>query len=126
MVIRLDSFASQEKLGATAKSPRWCIAFKYPPKQGKTVLKNVEWQVGKNGTLTPRATMDPILLAGTTVQHATLHNIDEIHRKDIRVGDTVEIQRAGDVIPQVVKAIKKSIDRDPKISIPKYCPVCGS
>ena len=126
MVIRLDSFASQKKLGATAKSPRWCIAFKYPPQQGKTVLKNVEWQVGKNGTLTPRATMDPILLAGTTVQHATLHNIDEIHRKDIRVGDTVIVEKAGEIIPQVVSSVEGERDgSQKKINPPTNCPVCN-
>ena len=126
MVIRLDSFASQEKLGATAKSPRWCIAFKYPAQQGKTVLKNVEWQVGKNGTLTPRATMDPIFLAGSTVQHATLHNIDEIHRKDIRVGDTVVVEKAGEIIPQVVSSVEGERDgSQKKINPPTHCPVCN-
>ena len=126
MVIRLDSFASQKKLGATAKSPRWCIAFKYPAQQEKTVLKHVEWQVGKNGTLTPRATMSPILLAGTTVQHATLHNIDEIHRKDIRVGDTVVVEKAGEIIPQVISSVEGERDgSQKKINPPTNCPVCN-
>ncbi|MEM7228528.1 MAG: NAD-dependent DNA ligase LigA, partial [Planctomycetota bacterium] len=105
MVIRVDSFAFQDELGSTSKAPRWCIAYKYPAEQGETVLESIEWQVGKGGTLTPRATMTPIVLAGTTVQHATLHNIDEIHRKDIRVGDTVIIEKAGEIIPQVVRVV---------------------
>ena len=125
MVVRVDSFASQTNLGATAKSPRWCIAFKYPAEQGKTVLTQVDWQVGKNGTLTPRATMAPILLAGTTVQHATLHNIDEIHRKDIRVGDSVVVEKAGEIIPQVVSSISSKRDgTQNKIVPPTSCPVC--
>ena len=125
MVVRVDSFALQEELGSTSKSPRWCIAFKYPAEQGLTKLLDVNWQVGKNGTLTPRATMKPIQLAGTTVQHATLHNIDEIHRKDIRVGDTVVVEKAGEIIPQVV-GVKES-ERDGSqvpIEPPAYCPVC--
>ena len=125
MVVRVDSFKSQTKLGSTAKSPRWCIAFKYPAEQGKTLLKKVDWQVGKNGTLTPRATMDPIFLAGTTVQHATLHNIDEIHRKDIRVGDIVLVEKAGEIIPQVVSAVESERDgSQQEISPPVNCPVC--
>ncbi|MDP7009589.1 MAG: NAD-dependent DNA ligase LigA [Phycisphaerales bacterium] len=125
MVIRVDSFEGQKKLGSTAKSPRWCIAFKYPAEQGKTLLKQVDWQVGKNGTLTPRATMEPIFLAGTTVQHATLHNIDEIHRKDIRVGDQVVVEKAGEIIPQVIGAVEFERDgTQQKIVTPSQCPVC--
>ncbi len=125
MVIRVNSFALQEELGATSKSPRWCIAFKYPAEQGLTKLLGVNWQVGKNGTLTPRATMEPIQLAGTTVQHATLHNIEEVHRKDIRVGDTVVVEKAGEIIPQVVGV--KENERDGSqvpIEPPSLCPVC--
>ena len=84
MVVRVDAFAQQEVLGATSKAPRWCVAFKYPAEQGRTILERVDWQVGRNGTLTPRATMQPIRLAGTQVQHATLHNIEEIHRRQGR------------------------------------------
>ena len=125
MVIRVDLFDSQVELGSTAKSPRWCIAFKYPAEQGKTLLSKVEWQVGKNGTLTPRATMEPIFIAGTTVQHATLHNIDEIHRKDIRVGDLVVVEKAGEIIPQVVSSIPSFRDgTQEEISPPTKCPVC--
>ncbi len=127
MVVRCNSFALQEELGSTSKSPRWCIAFKYPAEQGLTKLLGVNWQVGKNGTLTPRATMDPIFLVGTTVQHATLHNIDELHRKDIRVGDTVVVEKAGEIIPQVVGV--KECERDGSqvpIEAPSNCPVCDA
>ncbi len=125
MVVRVDSFQEQEELGSTSKSPRWCIAFKYPAEQGTTTLLTVDWQVGKNGTLTPRATMEPIQLAGTTVQHATLHNIDEIHRKDIRVGDEVVVEKAGEIIPQVVSAITSKRDgSQTPIDSPKLCPTC--
>ncbi|MDG1136952.1 MAG: NAD-dependent DNA ligase LigA, partial [Phycisphaerales bacterium] len=125
MVIRVNSFALQEELGNTSKAPRWCIAFKYPAEQGLTRLLGVNWQVGKNGTLTPRATMEPLQLAGTTVQHATLHNIDEILRKDIRVGDTVIVEKAGEIIPQVVGA--KQEERDGSqipVVPPSACPIC--
>ena len=126
MVIRVNRFDQQEQLGSTAKAPRWCIAFKYPAEQGTTILKKVEWQVGKGGTLTPRATMEPIFIAGTTVQHATLHNIEEIRRKDIRVGDTVIVEKAGEIIPQVVGVV---LGKRPKgarpIEPPRHCPACG-
>ena len=125
MVIRVDSFALQSALGATSKAPRWCVAFKYPADQGVTTLLDVAWQVGKGGTLTPRATMEPIQLAGTTVQHATLHNIEEIHRKDIRIGDSVVVEKAGEIIPQVVavKMEARSQDAVP-IAPPASCPSC--
>jgi len=126
MVVRVDRFDQQAELGSTSKAPRWCIAYKYPAEQGETVLEKVEWQVGKNGTLTPRATMKPVFLAGTTVQHATLHNIEEIRRKDIRVGDHVIIEKAGEIIPQVVEVITKKRGRGVKpIEPPSTCPACG-
>ena len=126
MVVRVDSFAHQETLGATSKAPRWCVAFKYPADQGVTTLLEVAWQVGKGGTLTPRATMEPIHLAGTTVQHATLHNIEEIHRKDIRIGDRVVVEKAGEIIPQVV-AVKLEDRSEAVVPIepPATCPACG-
>lgn len=125
MVIRVNSFAQQDELGATSKAPRWCIAYKYPAEQGVTKLIKVDWQVGKNGTLTPRATMEPVFLAGTTVQHATLHNIEEIHRKDIRVNDTVVIEKAGEIIPQVVSVVlEKRPKNSKKIEPPAKCPAC--
>lgn len=126
MVVRIDTFAVQAKLGATSKSPRWCIAFKYPAEQGRTTLERVDWQVGRNGTLTPRATMTPIGLAGTTVSHATLHNIEEIRRKDIRIGDTVWVEKAGEIIPQVVSVIVGvRTGSEVVIDPPVACPACS-
>ncbi len=126
MVVRVDRFDLQERLGATAKAPRWCIAFKYQPQRGETVLESVQWLVGKGGTLTPRATMKPIFLAGTTVQHATLHNIEEIQRKDVKIGDTVLVEKAGEIIPQVVGVVKeKRSGREQPIAPPSACPACG-
>lgn len=126
MVVRVDRFEQQEKLGVTSKAPRWCIAYKYPAEQGETVLRHVDWQVGKAGTLTPRATMEPIFIAGTTVQHATLHNIEEIRRKDIRINDTVIIEKAGEIIPQVVDVVPAKRPRHAEaITPPERCPACG-
>ena len=125
MVVRVDRFDQQERLGATSKAPRWCIAFKYPAEQGVTKILTVEWQVGKGGTLTPRATMEPVFLAGTTVRHASLHNIEEVRRKDVRLGDTVVIEKAGDIIPQVVKVVKaRRRGRVRPIEPPAHCPAC--
>ena len=126
VVVTVDSFTQQEALGYTSKSPRWRIAYKYAPDQATTKLLKVDWQVGKTGRLTPRATMEPVELAGTTVQHATLHNHDEIVRKDIRLGDTVVIEKAGEIIPQVVEVRKDQ--RPPEaaeIVPPPECPSCG-
>lgn len=126
MVVRVDAFVDQRQLGATSKAPRWCIAFKYPAEQAITRLQHVEWQVGKNGTLTPRATMDPVFVAGTTVQHATLHNIEEIRRKDIRLGDAVVIEKAGEIIPQVVRPLdEQRTGAETTIEPPATCPACG-
>jgi len=126
MVVRVDDFRLQAGLGATSKAPRWCIAFKYPAEQGRTVLERVDWQVGRNGTLTPRATMSPIELAGTTVSHATLHNIEEIRRKDIRIGDSVWVEKAGEIIPQVVSVITEArTGGEQIIEPPQVCPACG-
>ncbi len=127
VVIKLDDHALQDALGATSKAPRWCIAYKYAAEQATTTLIKVDWQVGKTGKLTPRATMDPVLLAGTTVQHATLHNHDEIQRKDIRIGDTVVIEKAGEIIPQVIKAVTEKRPKTSKpIAPPTKCPSCAS
>jgi DNA ligase (NAD+) len=127
VVVKVDRYDQQRELGATSKAPRWCIAYKYAPEQAVTRLLKVEWQVGKTGKLTPRATMEPVLVAGTTVQHATLHNLDEIRRKDIRVGDTVVIEKAGEIIPQVVevKIHQRPADAQP-IDVPSACPSCAS
>ena len=127
VVVRVDRYDWQETLGYTSKSPRWCIAYKYAAEQAVTKILRVDWQVGKTGVLTPRATMEPVLLAGTTVQHATLHNADEIARKDIRVGDTVVIEKAGEIIPQVVEVQKEHRPSDSEpIDTPSVCPSCGS
>lgn len=126
MVVRVDAFAMQERLGSTSKAPRWCVAFKYPADQGETVLEDVTWQVGKGGTLTPRATMQPVELAGTTVRHATLHNIEEIRRKDIRIGDRVVVEKAGEIIPQVVEVrLDARSEASRPIEPPTVCPSCG-
>ena len=126
VVLRIDDFALQDQLGLTSRAPRWAIAWKFAAEQAPTRLLDVEWQVGKGGTLTPRATMAPVFLAGTTVQHASLHNIEEIERKDIRIGDTVLVEKAGEIIPQVVQPIlaeRTGLERP--IVAPEVCPSCG-
>lgn len=126
VVVKVDRFSQQRELGATTKSPRWCIAFKYAAERAVTKLLKVEWQVGKTGKLTPRATMEPVFVAGTTVQHASLHNEDEIIRKDIHLGDTVVIEKAGEIIPQVVEVQKEHRPAGAKtIRAPRECPSCG-
>jgi DNA ligase (NAD+) len=126
MVVKVDAFADQAALGFTAKAPRWAVAFKYPAERRPTRLERIEWEVGKGGTLTPRATFAPVVIAGTTVRHASLHNIEEIHRKDIRVGDTVVVEKAGEIIPQVVEV---DLARRPPgaapVEAPVACPSCG-
>jgi len=126
MVVRVDDFSAQERLGETAKAPRWCIAFKYPAEQAVTRLLKVDWQVGKGGTLTPRATMEPVHVAGTTVQHATMHNIEEIRRKDIRTGDRVVIEKAGEIIPQIIEpVVSERTGAELAIEPPGSCPECA-
>ena len=126
MVVRVDAFSQQTELGAASKAPRWIIAFKYPAERRETTLLRVDWQVGKGGTLTPRATMTPVFVAGTTVSHATLHNIEEIRRKDLRIGDTVLVEKAGEIIPQVVEALAARRDGSERaIEPPTTCPSCG-
>lgn len=127
VVVKVDRFDLQEKLGVTSKSPRWCIAYKYAAEQATTTLKAVTWQVGKGGTLTPVAELEPVLLAGTTVKRASLHNIDEIQRKDIRVGDAVVIEKAGEIIPQVIASVptQRRASATP-IAAPTLCPSCSS
>jgi DNA ligase (NAD+) len=128
MVVRLDSFEQQRALGATSKSPRWCIAYKYPAERRETVLLKVEPQVGKTGKITPRATLRPVLLAGTTVQHATLHNYGMVAQKDLREGDTVVVEKAGEIIPQVIEVVSPGAPerkRRAGVSPPDECPACG-
>jgi len=127
MVVKVDSLSLQQQLGATTRSPRWAIAYKFQAIQETTVLENIEIQVGRTGVLTPVAHLKPVKVAGVTVSRATLHNEDEIEKKDIRIGDTVLVQRAGDVIPEVVKVIlSKRTGDEKKFSMPDKCPVCGT
>ncbi|MDA1105476.1 MAG: NAD-dependent DNA ligase LigA [Planctomycetota bacterium] len=126
LVAKIDSFAEQSALGTTAKSPRWAIAFKYPAERKETRLLEVAWQVGKGGTLTPRATLAPVVIAGTKVQHATLHNIAEITRKDLRIGDMVIVEKAGEIIPQVVEVVAEAREgSELPIVAPTQCPACA-
>ena len=122
---KVDSAAQQRQLGWTARAPRWAIAFKYPPRQVETVLENIEVQVGRTGTLTPVAHLKPVGVAGVTVSRATLHNEDEIERLGLAIGDTVVIERSGDVIPKVVRVAKHD-EKRLFFHMPKKCPVCGT
>ena len=126
MVVKVNRFDLQQQLGTTSRFPRWCIAYKYAAEQVETTLLAVEWQVGKTGKLTPRATLTPVQVAGTTVQHATLHNLGEVRRKDLRIGDQVLIEKAGEIIPQVVRTLieKRSPDATP-VDPPERCPECN-
>ncbi|MDW7988436.1 MAG: NAD-dependent DNA ligase LigA, partial [candidate division WOR-3 bacterium] len=127
MVIKVDEFQAREKLGETQKSPRWAVAYKYPPLQATTKIIDVLFSVGRTGVITPVAKMKPVFLSGSTISSATLHNFDEIKRKDIRIGDTVIIEKAGEVIPQVVKVVTdKRTGQERKITIPEKCPICHS
>ncbi|MEQ9461545.1 MAG: NAD-dependent DNA ligase LigA [Phycisphaeraceae bacterium] len=125
VVVRVDRFDLQDRLGATSKAPRWCIAFKYAAEQGETTLREVHWQVGKTGRITPRAEMDPVVLAGTTVTYATLHNADQIERLGVAIGDRIVVQKAGEIIPQVVGLAsgKRARQRRPIVA-PADCPSC--
>jgi DNA ligase (NAD+) len=126
-VIKLNSFAQRERAGFTAKAPRWAIAYKYAPEQAETKLKAITIQVGRTGALTPVAELEPVFLAGSTISRATLHNEDYIREKDIRIGDTVTIEKAGEVIPAVVNVVlKKRGGGEKNFHFPKICPECGS
>lgn len=126
-VIKVNSLAKQKELGETTKHPRWAIAYKFAAKQATTKLKDIVIQVGRTGTLTPVAILDPVPVGGVTVSRATLHNFDELKRKDVKIGDSVLVERSGDVIPQVVKSVKEKRTGNEKARrIPKKCPICGS
>jgi DNA ligase (NAD+) len=127
VVLKVNSFAFQQQLSSTNKHPRWAIAFKFTAKQATTKLNDIVIQVGRTGTLTPVAVLEPVQVGGVTVSRATLHNFDELKRKDIRIGDMVLVERSGDVIPQVVKSIAEKRTGEEKARvIPKKCPVCGT
>jgi len=127
VVVKVDSLALQRELGQVSRSPRWAVAYKFPPEEQVTVVREIMVSVGRTGALTPVAVMDPVVVSGSTVQHATLHNEDELARKDVRVGDTVVIRKAGDVIPEVVSVIaSKRTGGERKFRMPDKCPVCGS
>ncbi|NLZ39264.1 MAG: NAD-dependent DNA ligase LigA [Firmicutes bacterium] len=127
LVIKINSLALQEQLGTTAKSPRWAIAYKFPAEQVETKVLGITVQVGRTGTLTPIAELEPVKLAGTIVKRASLHNEDILREKDVRVGDYVLIQKAGDIIPEVVEVVKDKRSGEEKVfSMPKDCPACGS
>jgi DNA ligase (NAD+) len=127
IVVKVDSVALQQQLGFVARAPRWATAYKFPAQQVTTKLEEIEVYVGRTGALTPVAHVTPVFVGGTTVRNATLHNIDEIRRKDLRVGDTVVLQRAGDVIPEVVSAVADARDgSEVAWDMPSACPVCGT
>ena len=123
-VVKVDSFAQRGSLGVTAKYPKWAVAFKYPPEEKETILRHIEVKVGRTGALTPTAVFDPILLAGTTVSRAVLHNQDFINEKQIAIGDTIVVRKAGEIIPEVVTVAKHA--GGPVFQLPSHCPSCGS
>ena len=126
-VIKVDDLELREKIGSTAKVPKWAIAYKYPPEKKETILKDIICQVGRTGAITPLAIIEPVVVAGSTISKTTLHNEDFIKEKDIRIGDHIFIQKAGDVIPEVVEVLKdKRTGKEIKFEMPKVCPVCGA
>ncbi len=127
VVYKVDSFRLQRELGFVSRAPRWAIAHKFPAQEEMTLVRDIEFQVGRTGALTPVARLEPVFVGGVTVSNATLHNIDELHRKDVRPGDTAIIRRAGDVIPEVVGIVKSKRPKGTRqVSLPKRCPVCDS
>lgn len=127
VVVKVDSFAFQHELGFTARAPRFFTAFKFPPEERQTVLRRIGVQVGRTGVLTPVAEFDPVVVAGSTIARATLHNVDEVHRKDVRVGDTIVVHKAGDVIPEVVgPVLTLRPDGAEPFQMPARCPSCGA
>ena len=132
VVYKLESRADQERLGFVSRAPRWAIAHKFPAEEAVTLVRGIEFNVGRTGALTPIARLEPVFVGGVTVSNVTLHNIDEVHRKDVRVGDTVVVRRAGDVIPELVsvmlekRPMKRGRPAEPQVELPARCPVCNS
>ena len=127
IVVKVNSIAQQAELGSTAKSLRWAVSCKFPARQTTTRVRAIDVQVGRTGVLTPRAILDPVHLSGATITHATLHNEQDLHRKDVRVGDTVVLERSGDVIPKVISVVKEKRDGTEKVfHLPDHCPACDS
>ena len=127
IVIKVNAFAAQEEIGYTVKAPRWAIAYKFKAEEAETIVRDIEWTVGRTGVVTPTAVMDPVFLAGSTVQRASLHNVDLVREKDVRIGDTVVIHKAGDIIPEIQHVLtdRRNPDSEPYV-IPETCPACDS
>jgi len=127
VVLKLDDLAARERLGTRARSPRWAVAWKFPPREEQTTIADIVVQVGRTGILTPVALLEPVDVGGVTISRATLHNAEEVARKDLRVGDTVRIKRAGDVIPEVAERVPQpGVERGPEFEMPDTCPSCGT
>ncbi len=127
VVVKVDRTDLQARLGMVSRAPRWAIAYKFPPEQVETVVEDIVPYVGRTGTLTPVAHLAPVLVAGSTVARATLHNLDEVRRKDVRIGDRVVLHKAGDVIPEVVRVVAEARDgSEREFEMPTVCPECGA